>query len=416
MIPGAFILTNPQSLSDGGYLAVPENDAQVDDNPEVRVVRVRHLGHVPSWYALLTNAAYGADRPPRFLGGSFLGQGMPNVLALASELGADVYKEKVGRGKNATVAHVPRDHKGVARTLGRFFIMLWNRMKALGIPLERNTTVYDSIDNAIAARLMPREWRLSHAELPEALKIGGQVESWIRRDLPYRSGQRHRVLRRSPFWLADKLIEVPVACPPWTISNNLETEHVLYQGGIASVPKEWSDWWMPGGNSTGRSKRHAERVLWSCAEWGFAQDIGCSVVPTRGFDAREAMTYADAFPKAAETFGKLSRRSWIDGWIALKLARLGELPVDKAGTISPYALWTRGLSMIWQMRWARMIQEAAQEASLPMQVAGFGANKVHVQHSMSETEWVDFQNLVFKYGCYALPHVPGISADSLDEL
>lgn len=411
MIPAALILDQPRNLDSGGWLAVPKSDAGFAADPLVRVLRVDHVGKIPNWYACLTNADFATERPPRFLGATFLGPGMTNVLALASELGADIYKEKFGKGKRAVVDHVARKPRETAETVGRFFIMLWNRLDQLGLPLFEKGALYETINEALVARLLPLDWKLAHKDLPEALKIGGQVEAWMRRNLPYRSGTRHRVLRRSPFWMADKLIEIPVPYPRWMLFDKVEDSHVIYQGGIASVPQEWSDWWMPGSNAMGSRGRVRERVLWSCAEWNFARDIGCEVVASNGFNCERAVPFREAFPKAFDIYSRLSRRSWIDGWIALKLARLGELPLDRTGTTSPYALWTRGVAMVWQMRWARELQEAAHKQHLGVRIAGFGSNKIHLQHTLSDDEWHQFENLAFTHRCYALPPVPSIAGD-----
>ncbi len=419
MIPGALILTDPKNISTGGYLAVPESDDL--SSPVVKVSRVYRMGEIPTRYALLTNAAFGVDRPPRFLGGRYFGTGtgMNNVLALLSELGADVYKEKFGKGNQATTTHVPRPDafESTARIAGQFFVMLWKRMQDLEIPLfdERHRMLHDTMADALAAHLVPLEWRLAHKNMPEALQVGNSVDSWVSRPLPFRTGQKHRIIRRSPFWLAEKIIEMAVPFPKWSLaSSNGTGQHTIYQGTIDSVPKEWDQWWTPGIQGSSGGKRHRERVLWSCAEWHWARDIGADVSATKGFDCEEERTFAEAFPKAARIMARLSRRSWIDGWIALAISQVGSLPLDRANTTSPYALWVRGISLVWQMRWARMIQEDAHKNNLPIQVAGYGMNKIHVQHALSDEEWITFSDILILHGCYPLPAVVGVAGDSLE--
>lgn len=406
MHPGIVIFDDPQIVGSGWFACFEGNKIFDGQGVQSKVIveRINDAGKIPTRFALLTNLSYGYARPPRFLDEQFLGLGP--ILRLAVELGETrIFKVK-GQGKKQT--YEAADPKSVAATLARFFGLLWHRMEDLGVPLFEDGRMHASVSSALASKLLSADWRIMHSQLPNAIKQAGQVEYWSKRPLPFKEGQTDRILRRSPFALGEKLRSVPVPLPEWAESPANGTSPVIFNGWIETVPDEWASWWIPGASSLGK-KSHHEKVLWSMPEWNFAKEIGCVVKTTGGFNCSAAKPFALVFPQAQAIIENLSKRSWIDGWIDLWVSRIGELPIDAQGTKSPYLLWLRGLSMVWEMKWAKTIQDTVNKENLAVEILGFGGNKLHVRHSLSKKEWQNFENIAFNQGCYALPVIPHIS-------
>lgn len=397
---GALLFDDPSSPG-RGWLSLH------GDSP----VRIQNPGAIPTGAVLISNLAQ-SNWAPRILDEQFLGMG--SVLRLLSEWGEQVTKRRVGRMDR----YEAMDPRASVQVLSQWFIQIWERFaefEDIGVHLERDGSVADSLPSALAKGLTPRAWKAAHADLPPTLGLrmaqDGGVDYWIQRPVRRSKGMLDRVLKRDRFtWALDILDVFYVPMPPWRERRLRDpfTESIIF-GEISDIADDWGTWWIPGtGGIQERGKSMRKRDRWSPQEWALAESLGAKRFDDGGYTCAQAQPFFEAFPLAAEVFARLSPFSWIDGIIAGMLLRIVEAPLNRQGLRSPARHWLRGTEMLMDMHGARAVRESARHNGMAIEVMGYGAGKCHLTHALNTEDWMQFVTGENLAGWIALPLIPKV--------